>query len=80
MLSLSLILHYKYEGKIMKEELYISEKKIVKLAQKVAKTICLSREEALEFIQQLSLSVAVDSSTIVLPTKDAVFFTDPYRM
>ena len=52
MLSLSLILNYKYKGKTMKEELYISEKKIEKLAQKVAKTFCLSKEEALEVIYE----------------------------
>lgn len=36
----------------MKDELIISEKKIEKLAKKVAKTFCLSKEEALEVIYE----------------------------
>lgn len=34
----------------MKEEIYISEKKIESLVYKVAKTFCLSKEEAREII------------------------------
>lgn len=36
----------------MKDELIISENKIEKLAKKVAKTFCLSKEEALEVIYE----------------------------
>ena len=37
---------------MMKDKLIISEKKIDKLAKKVAKTFCLSKEEALEVIYE----------------------------
>jgi len=52
MLSLSLILNYKNKGKMMKDELFVSEKKIEKLVTKVAKTFCLSTEEAREVIYE----------------------------
>lgn len=36
----------------MKEELFISEKKLQKLAKKLAKTFSISQEEALELIYE----------------------------
>ncbi|MEA1879658.1 MAG: hypothetical protein U9N11_03325 [Campylobacterota bacterium] len=36
----------------MKEEMYISEKKIEKLAKKLAKAFTISRQEALELIYE----------------------------
>jgi len=36
----------------MKDEMFISEKKLEKLAKKVAKSFCLSQEEALEVIYE----------------------------
>lgn len=47
------MINYKLIGEIlMKDENLISEKKIEKLAKKVAKTFSLSKEEALEIIYE----------------------------